>query len=426
MSAILLGCVGDDFSGSSDAASFFPQEGVKTLLFNGTPKQAPPLTEDCAAVIALKTRTQETGRAVADTLGAFDWLRAHGARQLFVKYCSTFDSTPAGNIGPIADAVMEKYAVHYTILCPALPVNGRTVENGHLLVGGIPLHLTHMKDHPLTPMWDSDLEKLMAPQSKYPCMKIGAAMLEKSKAEILAAVEDFGRGKAHFYVIPDYVEARHGDKIVEVFGDLPLLTGGSGLMTALARQYLRNRARQKADTAQPLAGASGPALLLAGSCSKATLEQVEDFIGRKNPGIKIDPEALLSGSQTKEELWQRVAESDAQAVLAYSSDTPDNVRRAQASGSARVSGLLEETSAYLARRAVESGYTRIIVAGGETSGAVTKALGYDAYLVGRSIAPGVPVMAPLTDTGVRLVLKSGNFGQRDFFTRAVQMTGEEL
>ena len=421
MNRIVIGCVGDDFTGSSDAASFIAQEGIKTLLFNGTPKQAlPDFSEDIACVIALKTRTEKTGKAVAQTLEAFKWLCENGAERYFIKYCSTFDSTPKGNIGPIVDAVLETYGFRYTILCPALPVNGRTVVNGHLYVNGVPLHQTHMKDHPLTPMWDSDIVKLMQPQGKYPCLVLDADALEKGEEEIANLLLEFGKGKEHFYVVPDYSLTEHAQRIVDVFGDLPLLTGGSGLMTQLSQRSLQH----KAGDSSKLNGSQGKALVLAGSCSKATLEQIEDFRQRGGSSVKIDPMALLDGSQTISLLKEAMSSQTQDAFLLYSSDSPENVREAQRAGVQAVSELLENTMAELATYAVQNGYSRIIVAGGETSGAVTKALGHDAYLVGASIAPGVPIMVPMADTGIRLVLKSGNFGQRDFFTRAIDMTGD--
>lgn len=422
MGKIIIGCVGDDFSGSSDAASFLAKEGIKTLLFNGTPQEdLLAIEEDVAIVIALKTRTQETSEAVADTLKALKWLKRNGAEQLFLKYCSTFDSTKQGNIGPIVDSALEEFNIKYTILCPALPVNGRTVVNGHLYVNGIPLHETHMKDHPLTPMWDSDISKLMEPQGKYSSLKINYEMLEKSKLEILKDVDKFGRDKAHFYVIPDYIEEKHAAKIVEVFGKLPLITGGSGLMTQLSHRYMN---RMSLKFVNNLNLPAGKTILLAGSCSKATLEQVEDFKSKSESYIRIDPMALLAGAQTKEQIWHTIESFAEDAVLVYSSDNPEKVREAQKIGAHVISELLEQTMAYLSKKAVENGFNRIIVAGGETSGAVTKALGYDSYLVGDSIAAGVPIMIPMKNETMRLVLKSGNFGQKDFFIRAIKKIEE--
>ena len=420
MGNILLGVVADDFTGASDAASFLVKEGIKTILYNGVPDRPPGGGDDLAVVIALKTRTERKDLAVSQSMEAFRWLKENGARQLYSKYCSTFDSTREGNIGPIIDAVLESYGFPYTIVAPALPVNGRTVRNGHLLVNGVPLHETHMKDHPLTPMWDSDLAELLRPQGKYPSLKITHELLEFDKEAILRMVGEFARDNKHFYVIPDYCDERHAKKIVDVFGDIPFLTGGSGLMTELGRKY--RAASAPANIVE--SGTHGKAIVLAGSCSVATLRQVEAFQAAGGVSIKADPIRLADGSQTKEQIWRQIEAANEEAVLVYSSDKPDEVRKAQqAVGDA--AHLLEQTMAWLARNAERNGYNRIIVAGGETSGAVTQALGYNAYLIGRSIAPGVPVMVPVENQKLRLVLKSGNFGQDDFFLRAIAMTRGE-
>jgi len=424
MSKIVLGVVADDFSGASDAASFLVKGGIKTLLFNGIPKGSlEDIDENIAVVIALKTRTMETPKALEENLGAYEWLKQNGTEQLFFKYCSTFDSTKEGNIGPTIDSVLEKYNIKYTIIAPALPINGRIVENGRLIVNGIPLNETHMKFHPLTPMWDSDLAKLMEPQGKYPSLKITHDMLEKSNEEIHKVIEEFSQDKEHFYVIPDYIEEEHAVKNVNLFGDLQFLTGGSGLMEQLGLKYSKDN-NSKYESVN--SATKGKAIILAGSCSAATLQQIEDFKNKNGNHIKIDPIALASGAQSKEQIWSAVESADGDAVLVYSSDNPENVKEAQKVGSNVVSDLLEQTTAYVAKKAVDNGFNRIIVAGGETSGAVTKILDYNSYLIGDSIAPGVPVMVPLDNKDIRLILKSGNFGQKDFFTQAINMTKEQV
>lgn len=423
MSNIIIGCVADDFSGASDAASFFVKAGVRTYLFNGIPKEPIDFSsDDIAIIIALKTRTEEKSRAVKDSIDAFDWLKAKGAKKLFSKYCSTFDSTKEGNIGPIIDGALEKYGIKYTIICPALPVNGRVVRDGHLLIDGVPLHETHMKDHPLNPMWDSDLSNLIESQGKYKSLKINYKAMQEDKEQILEVINKFGEDKEHFYVIPDYIDDEDGKKIVEVFGDLPLLTGGSGLMYDLGIKY-KDLTRQTDGI--PISKTEGKAIVLAGSCSKATLEQIDDYIKKGYETYKLDPIKLYNGDQTKEDIWNYIESNNLNNVLVYSSDTPDKIKKAQEYGASEIATLLEETTAYVAKKAVSSGYKRIIVAGGETSGAVTKALGYTGYVVGESIAPGVPVMVPISDNSIRLVLKSGNFGQKDFFHRAIKYTEED-
>lgn len=415
---IKFGCVADDFTGASDAASFLVKGGLNTILFNGIPKEN--MDFDCdAVVIALKTRTQEVGSAVEDTERAAEWIKEQGAEQIFIKYCSTFDSTREGNIGPIADRILERFNEKYTILCPALPVNGRTVENGSLFVFGVPLHESHMRNHPLTPMWDSDIEKLMEPQSKYACLKLTADMMRLPDEEIFVKIEEFGRDKEHFYVIPDYVEDRDADRIMHLFGNLSVLTGGSGLMEKIGRRLSKGETLKdvKTDT-------GGKGLLLAGSCSNATLGQIAYFQDHGGKSIKMEPLKLLNGEQTIDDLWDFFLANPDETILIYSSDKAEDVKEVQKAGRERIAALLEGATAELARRAVEAGYTRIIVAGGETSGAVTKGLGFDHYQIGDSVAPGVPVMIPLNRKDVRLVLKSGNFGQEDFFARALKMTEE--
>lgn len=415
-SDILIGCIADDFTGASDAASFLVQGGLKTVMLNGIP-ETDTLETDCqAVVIALKTRTQEKEQAVKESLTAAKWLKERGARQLYLKYCSTFDSTKEGNIGPVADALLEEYHETYTIICPALPVNQRTVRNGNLLVDGIPLHETSMRSHPLTPMWDCDLKVLMETQSKYKTMKLKEEELCQSKEIVRRKVEKFGEGHKHFYVIPDYFDDSHGIRIAELFGDLSILTGSSGILFDLAKRY----GVMKNDSQKNWSKTEGKALILAGSCSEKTLNQIQFFKRQKGKCIRIYPDKLIKGIQTEEDIWKE-AETEEGDILIYSSDNADKVKEFQQSGVRQISEKLENTMGYLAQKAIEKGYKRLIVAGGETSGAVVRKLGYHSFIIGESVAPGVPIITPSKEKSVRLVLKSGNFGQEDFFLRALDM-----
>lgn len=410
---LVMGCIADDFTGASDAASFLQKSGLKTILYNGIP-QMDCLEDFDAVVIALKTRTSPVAEAVQESLNALDWLRQAGAKQLYIKYCSTFDSTQKGNIGPIVDAAMEKYDIPYTLLCPSLPVNGRTVKNGRLYVNGVPLHETHMKNHPLTPMWDDRIEELMKSQGKYACMTLSLEELSKGREYIIKRVEAFGQDKIHFYIIPDYYEEEHKEIIYEIFCDLPLLTGGSGILSSSQLGEETGQKVRKCRTSR------GKTILFAGSCSKITLEQIEEFRRRDYPLIKIDPMALLYNEISVEDIWNMIGGQH--RVLVYSADTAENVREIQKFGKEKVANLIENTISDLARKSVDNGYTQIIVAGGETSGAVTRSLGYNSYIIGESVAPGVPMMIPVNDENIRLVLKSGNFGAPDFFEQAVVLT----
>lgn len=452
MAEIFLGVVADDFTGASDAASMLAEAGVPTVLFNGVPEKMPALREDIRAiVIAEKTRTIPAAEAVEEMLSAFAWLRAHGARQLYFKYCATFDSTEKGNIGPVADAVLEKCGYPYTVLVPALPVNGRTVKDGELFVNGIPLAESHMRNHPLTPMRASDVCQLIEMQSPHRGYRVRIEELEHWKNGRTQAasrrdlrVEELAE---KYYLVPDYYEDAHGDLIADAFSDLPFLTGGSGLCGALGRRYARlhpelrmanaddreaeDRKRAVADAEREVMSEKpetladeGKTLLLAGSCSKITLEQIEDYQEKGRANLFIDPVKLVEGEIDASTILTAM-KAAGDAVLVYSSQKPEEMRKTQTLGLEKVSDQLESTMGALARMAVEAGYTRIISAGGETSGAVTKALDYTAFYIGKSVAPGVPVMTPVENPKLRIVLKSGGFGQKDFFERAVKMTEAE-
>jgi uncharacterized protein YgbK (DUF1537 family) len=411
---IILGCIADDFTGASDAASFLVAGGLRTVLFNGIPASLFNFPDNVqAVVIALKTRTQETVSAVNDSLAALQWFLNKKAEHIYIKYCSTFDSTPQGNIGPICDAAMEKMDVPYTLLCPSLPVNKRTVNSGHLYVDGIPLERTHMSRHPLTPMWDNYIPELMRNQSKYPCHIITKDVLH-DRINLRETITAYQKQYKHFYLVPDYETEDDAKSIAALFGGLQLLTGGSGLMFELGKKYGPG---SRNDTASALCG--GKAIIFAGSCSMATKTQVGYFLKNTGNGIMIDPEKLLHGEQTVDTIWSEINSIDTEHILLYStgSTSKDN-KNINKEGAL----VLELTMAELARLAIHCGYERIIAAGGETSGAITKALQFDAYEIGESIAPGVPLMIPLCAKNIRLVLKSGNFGQEDFFARALLVT----
>ncbi len=414
---IKIGCIADDFTGASDAASFLVKAGMRTILFNGVPREE--LRESCdAVVIALKTRSARTDRAVADSLAGVEWLKRQGTAQYYSKYCSTFDSTPKGNIGPILDAMLETLQVRSSVLCPALPVNGRTVRDGILYVNGVPLADSPMKNHPLNPMWESDIAKLMEPQSKYPCLKVSVEQMKCGKESVWREIEGKTAGVTHFYLVPDYYEDAHAEWIADIFGESTVLSGGSGILTALGR-----RAMDGGDTGESLPSAvPGKAVILAGSCSEATRRQIHEYEKDHHRLVKMDPLRLIGGIDQAESYWRQAEDQD--GVLIYSSDSPEEVEKVQKAVGNSASEHLEKTTAELALLARKEGYTRFIVAGGETSGAVTQALGYDAYWIGSSVAPGVPIMMPLGHPEIRLILKSGNFGQPDFFFRAVEMTGE--
>lgn len=421
MKRLLLGCIADDFTGASDLASFLSNAGVSTLLFNGIPEKEEIPDSAEAIVIALKTRTIEKLEAVSESLAALEWLKRNDAERIYIKYCSTFDSTREGNIGPVVDSVIESLGVPYTIICPSLPANGRTVKDGNLYVYGIPLNESPMKDHPLTPMWDSDIRNLMGAQSRYESHILDSNGLNGPKEEILSRVMELGKGQEHFYIIPDFEEPWQGEKIAHAFIDLKVITGGSGLMEPLGKAL---KAGKSNDVRQLESGTDGAAIVLAGSCSLATLSQIDNFlVCKKGPALKLDPMKITEGKMGPEDIIAFISENQGKDILIYSSEPVEKVRRAQSNGAYEISGKLENLMSMAAEESLARGYGRIIVAGGETSGAVTKRLGFQSYHIGESVAPGVPVMAPVENPEIRLVLKSGNFGDETFFTRAIEMTG---
>ncbi|MCH4812713.1 3-oxo-tetronate kinase [Vreelandella neptunia] len=426
-SNIVLGAIADDFTGATDLANNLVRGGMRCLQVIGVPSEEIELREIDAVVVALKSRSCPVDEAVADSLAALNWLRQQGARQLFFKYCSTFDSTDQGNIGPVADALLEALEANQTVMVPAFPINGRTVYQGHLFVGDRLLNDSGMQHHPLNPMQDADLVRVLSRQTPHPVGLANRAVLaqgaEATRAHLSALAE---QGMRH--VVCDSLDEHDLDVLAEATVLMSLVTGGSGLGQALPAQY---RAQGWLDTiTEPgrLSPASGGALVLSGSCSRATLAQVADFLV-KHPdgGFALNPLALAEDEQqqTQALAFARQRLSEQAPVLIYASADPINVAAAQqALGVARAGQLVEEALSQLAVTLVNESVGLLLVAGGETSGAVVSALGITTLRIGEQIDPGVPwTQAPLADreAPLSLALKSGNFGGVDFFTRAFEV-----
>ncbi len=422
---IVLGAIADDFTGASDLANNLVRSGMRCLQVIGVPQGPLPLEDVDVVVVALKSRSCPASRAVEDSLAALDWLQGQGARQVFFKYCSTFDSTAAGNIGPVSEALMERLGAAQTVMVPAFPINGRTVYQGHLFVGDRLLSESGMQHHPLNPMRDADLVRVLSRQASRPVGLAARPVLAQggeATRRHLEALREQGIG----HVICDTLDEQDLEAIAEAVVDLPLVTGGSGLGQALPAQYRRRG--WLAEVAEPgrLAPASGSALVLSGSCSRATLGQVVRFLER-HPGHALDPLALAEGEDHFQAALAFARERLAAGgpVLVYASAEPERVRAAQAAlGTERAGQLVEAALGRLARQLVAEGVGRLVVAGGETSGAVVSALGIRTLRIGDQIDPGVPwTQAPLADreAPLSLALKSGNFGGPDFFTRAFEV-----
>jgi 3-dehydrotetronate 4-kinase len=420
MMATFYGAIADDFTGATDLAGLLARSGVRVSLRIGVPKQLPSDTAPLE-IIALKCRTTPVEDAVAEALAALDWLRKSGAQRFFWKYCSTFDSTPRGNIGPVAEALMQTLAAHQTIYCPAFPENGRAIFMGNLFVGELPLDESPMKDHPLTPMRDANLMRLLAPQVTLPVGLANRQVVAKGAEALRQKLSSLAsEGVAH--VVVDAVANDDLSIIAEACSDMVLMTGGSAVAMPLPAIWISQGLMQKSDAALGTIHENGPAIILSGSCSAMTNRQVDAHLAQGHPAFKLDPLELAANGATAALDWLSGQESR-QAPLIYATAAPGAVRAAQTElGVARAGALIEDALAACAVRARDLNFRRFVVAGGETSGAVTKALGISQLTIGREIAPGVPWCFAMTaGHAVAITLKSGNFGSEDFFTTALEV-----
>lgn len=416
---MLLGCIADDLTGATDLAIMLTRAGMRTLQVMEAPDPSGQgLDGYDAIVVALKTRTCPVGEAIDLSLRSAEALLELGARQLFFKYCSTFDSTDEGNIGPVAEALMAKLGADLAIACPAFPTNKRTVYMGHLFVGDVPLNESPMKDHPLTPMRDSSLVRVLQRQSKGKVGLVPFAVVDQGAAAIEAAFEA-ARSRGERFVIVDAITDRHLVDMGTAAAGMPLITGGSGVALGLPGNFIRAGLMKAADAPRMMPASKGRAAILAGSCSEATRGQVAAAKAAGIPAFEIDPLALSAGRQSDKSILDWIANQPVERpFLVYSSADPSAVKAVQEKlGRDAAGALMERTLAAVARELVASGTTRMIVAGGETSGAVVNGLGVKALEIGPEIDPGVPWTRAVGHDLV-LALKSGNFGAPDFFVKA--------
>ena len=418
---IQLGCIADDFTGATDLANNLVRSGMRVVQTIGVPTG--PLAADVhAVVVALKSRTIPAAEAIAQSLDALKWLQAQGhngqSPQIYFKYCSTFDSTPEGNIGPVTEALMDALGTDFTIATPAFPDNGRTVFKGYLFAGNVLLNESGMQNHPLTPMTDANLVRVMQAQTKRKVGLIDYKTVTQGETAIrarIAALRSEGVGVA-------LVDATSNDDL-HLLGpalkDMPLVTAGSGVAIGLPANFGLKPSLQ----ASQLPAATGLQAVVSGSCSVATNAQVAHFKTTGRPAMVINPAALMHGQSdavVQQVLaWAAPLLKDG-PVLVYSTAEPDAVKAVQAQlGVAEAGALVEHALAAVARGLVGLGVQQLVVAGGETSGACVQALGIAQLQIGPQIDPGVPwCHAPSSTGGVHITLKSGNFGTVDFFTKA--------
>lgn len=421
---ILLGCIADDFTGATDLANNLVRAGMRAVQTIGVPS-APLDAGVDAVVVALKSRTIAPADAVAQSLAALRWLQAQGARQIYFKYCSTFDSTPAGNIGPVTEALLDALAdrpgAGFTIATPAFPDNGRTVFKGHLFVGDVLLSDSGMRDHPLTPMTDANLVRVLQAQCQ---RKVGLIDHRVVARGVQAIGERIGQLRAEGVSIA-VVDAVSNDDLMRLgpaLAGLPLVTAGSGVAIGLPGNF----GLTPSAAASSLPVPQGLQAVVSGSCSQATNAQVAAFVACGHAALAVAPHDIardgVEAVAAKALQWAQPHLSRQRPVLVYSTAGPEAVRAAQADmGVARAGEWVEQTLAAIARGLVRCSVRQLVVAGGETSGACVQALGVTQLQIGPQIDPGVPwchARTALDGASVHLALKSGNFGATDFFTRA--------
>jgi 3-dehydrotetronate 4-kinase len=421
---VLLGAIADDFTGATDLCNTLVRRGMRTVQLIGVPAESGTVADAEAAVVALKSRTIPAEAAIAQSLAALAWLRGAGASQILFKYCSTFDSTDAGNIGPVAEALMRALGSNFTLFCPAFPEAGRTIYRGYLFVGDVLLSESGMRDHPLTPMRDPSLIRVLQRQSRGRVGLVPQATVARGAAAIRGVFDELRKtGFAH--AIVDAVEDRDLEAVGEAAADFPLITGGSGIALGLPENFRRRGLLADAAAADRLPAISGAAAVLSGSCSDVTLAQVAHMRERA-PIFAIDPIEAAEGRVAEQALaWAKPLLGD-RPILISATAPPEQVALAQVRlGRERAGAVVEETFAKIARGLAAAGVRRLVVAGGETAGAVVQALGVSGLRIGRQIDPGVPWTVSLGEPPLALALKSGNFGAPDFFLRAFSILSEE-
>lgn len=401
------------------------RHGMRTVQLIGLPDETVDIGDAQAIVVALKSRTIPAAEAIEQSLRAQAWLSAEGVRQVMFKYCSTFDSTDAGNIGQVSEALLDALGGDFTIACPAFPENGRTVYQGHLFVGEQLLSSSSMRHHPLTPMTDSNLVAILGRQSKGRVGLIPFPVVERGPDAIREAIEDL-RAAGIRQAVADAVTDRHLISLGHAAEDLQLITGGSGIAMGLPDNFRDSGLLGQAGQADRLPNVDGHAAILAGSCSMATLEQIETFRAAGLPLHRLDVRALCQG---RDEVARALAFARGQLgskpILISASASPTDVAEVQRTfGREKAGTIVEEAMATIGIELRKLGVRRFVLAGGETSGAVVNALGVRGLRIGPTIDPGVPWTASLDEEPLALALKSGNFGAKDFFTKAFSMLDE--
>lgn len=410
----LIGCIADDFTGAADVCSFLIDSGANCIIVNDIDKikEDAVVNEVEVIVVALKIRTIPVEDALKQVKKTISWFEKIGVTRIYDKYCSTFDSSEKGNIGPILDCLIEYYGQEYTLVSPALPENKREVFNGYLFADSILLSEGSMKNHPLTPMTDSYIPRLLEKQSKYKSYRLKYSFLEEAKENIIEYINDLTEDR-HFYIIPDYINDHHGVKLAKTFGDLKILSGSSSLINEWYKYLYPDK---KDMESQEFSRDHSPTLLLSGSLSQQTTKQVNDYINGGGNAFRVTQDSIKR--ENREKIYKLLDELD-EDLLFYSS----REEKFELDDNNSIPEEIESFFSDLAKYAVDNGLKKIIVAGGETSGAVVSKLAYNLFIAEKNITPGVPILRPVKNENIQIVLKSGNFGDDGFFKRSIQLMG---
>ena len=422
MPQIHLGCIADDFTGATDLANNLVRAGMRVVQTIGVPT-APLDAEVDAVVVALKSRTTAAAEAVAESLAALQWLQSQGSSQIYFKYCSTFDSTDQGNIGPVTEALMAALDTDFTIATPAFPDNGRTVFKGYLFAGDVLLSESGMQNHPLTPMTDANLVRVLQAQCMRKVGLIDYRTVAKGDQAIALRVQEL-KAQGVGIAIVDALSNDDLLRLAPALKNLPLVTAGSGVAIGLPANWGITPSIQA--VALPLP--QGAKAIVSGSCSLATQQQVRSFMANGGPAWIVDPLQVAAGVDVVAQAlaWAKPLLGN-NPVLIYSSAEAQSVQVVQQQLGTGVAGeLVERTLAAIAQGLVQEGVGQLVVAGGETSGACVQALGIAQMQIGPQIDPGVPWCFAKSSTakgasfarGLHITLKSGNFGTADFFSKA--------
>jgi 3-dehydrotetronate 4-kinase len=419
-----LGCIADDFTGATDLANNLVRAGMRVVQINGLPQATTPAPQDVdAIVIALKSRTIAAQEAVEQSLAALKWLQKQGCRRIYYKVCSTFDSTPLGNIGPVAEALMDALDCEFSVATPAFPDNKRTVFKGYLFAGDGLLSESGMQNHPLTPMTDANLVRVLQAQSKSKVGLVDYTVVAQGEAAIRARFAQLKASGVRLAIV-DAISNADLMRLGSALSDMSVVTAGSGVAIGLPQNYGIAPSSQ----ASQLPKKQGLRAVISGSCSVATNWQVRHAIGQGMPAFAIDPLKLIAGEDVAKQALDWAQNHTSQStILIYSTAEPESVKAAQSQRGVQETGdLVEQCLAHIAKALVQRGVGQLVVAGGETSGACVQALQAQQMRIGPQIDPGVPWCHAATPHSkefgaIHIALKSGNFGTEDFFTKAFEL-----